>query len=52
MKQKKASKKDLTPNKASNSIGEDNRIITDPQGSWTGVPDDPYEKPIQDADDL
>lgn len=28
-------------------------IITDPLGSWTGVPvDDPYEKPIQDADDL
>ena len=31
--------------------GED--IITDPLGSWTGVPvDDPYEKPVQDADDL
>ena len=28
-------------------------IVTDPLGSWTGVPaDDPYEKPIQDADDL
>ena len=28
-------------------------IIVDPQGSWTGVPsDDPYDKPIQDADDL
>ena len=28
-------------------------IITDPLGSWTGVPvDDPFEKPIQDADDL
>lgn len=25
---------------------------TDPQGSWTGVPVDPYEKPVQDADDL
>lgn len=26
--------------------------ITDPLGSWTGVPKDPYEKPVQDADDL
>ena len=31
----------------------DSEIITDPFGSWTGVPvDDPYEKPVQDADDL
>ena len=26
--------------------------FTDPQGSWTGKPDDPMEKPVQDADDL
>ena len=25
---------------------------TDPQGSWTGVPEEPGEKPVQDADDL
>lgn len=25
---------------------------TDPQGSYTGCPEDPYEKPVQDADDL
>lgn len=25
---------------------------TDPQGSWTGRPADPYEVPVQDADDL
>lgn len=25
---------------------------SDPQGSWTGRPLDPYEKPVQDADDL
>lgn len=32
---------------------DDGDIVTDPQGSWTGVPtDDPYDKPIQDADDL
>ncbi len=27
-------------------------IVTDPNGSYTGRPKDPYEKPIQDADDL
>ncbi len=25
---------------------------TDPLGSYTGQPDDPHEKPVQDADDL
>ena len=25
---------------------------TDPQGMYTGVPREPYEKPVQDADDL
>ncbi len=25
---------------------------TDVLGSWTGVPYDEYEKPVQDADDL
>ena len=25
---------------------------TDPNGSWTGVPQNPYDKPVQDADDL
>lgn len=24
----------------------------DPMGSYTGVANDPYEKPVQDADDL
>ena len=28
------------------------KIETDPLGSYTGIPTDPYEKPIQDADDL
>lgn len=31
---------------------EDNRSKTDPQGSYTGKPADPKEKPEQDADDL
>lgn len=25
---------------------------TDPQGSYTGVPENRYEDPVQDADDL
>ena len=25
---------------------------TDPQGMYTGVPDNPWEEPVQDADDL
>lgn len=25
---------------------------TDPQGSYTGTPADPYEVPVQDVDDL
>ena len=33
--------------------GQRGEIITDPQGSYTGVcVDDKYEKPVQDADDL
>ena len=27
-------------------------VITDPFGSYTGRTEDPYEKPVQDADDL
>ncbi len=27
-------------------------IQADPQGSYTGVPADKYEVPVQDADDL
>jgi len=27
-------------------------IVTDPFGSYTGLVEDPHEKPIQDADDL
>ncbi len=25
---------------------------SDPEGSYTGAPKNPYEKPVQDADDL
>ncbi len=30
----------------------DDRSDTDPYGSYPGVPDDPYDMPVQDADDL
>lgn len=28
------------------------QILTDPFGSYTGVGEDPKEKPVQDVDDL
>ena len=31
---------------------KDPMIQTDPMGSYTGKPDDPNEKPVQDADEL
>ena len=31
---------------------EKEKIMTDPNGSYTGRPQNPYEKPVQDADDL
>lgn len=27
-------------------------VNSDPDGSWTGCPENKYEKPVQDADDL
>ncbi|MBE6609637.1 MAG: hypothetical protein E7634_03095 [Ruminococcaceae bacterium] len=54
-KLKAVNKKDTQPQASSLLFVEnyDSDIHTDPLGSWTGVPfDDPYDKPIQDADDL
>lgn len=31
---------------------KEEKIITDPNGSYTGLVKDPCEKPVQDADDL
>ena len=31
---------------------KEEKIVTDPDGSYTGRTKDPYEKPVQDADDL
>ena len=33
-------------------MGSNHPIVADPLGSYTGVPDDLLEKPVQDADDL
>lgn len=51
----KKGKKQSVPDAEKKSIvnmKEPDGIITDPQGSYTGVPTDPYDKPVQDADDL
>ena len=34
------------------SMKTEEKIITDPFGSYTGLVKDPNEKPVQDADDL
>lgn len=31
---------------------KEKKIITDPFGSYTGRGENPYDKPVQDADDL
>ena len=31
---------------------KEKKIVTDPNGSYTGRGRDPYEEPVQDADDL
>lgn len=46
---KKSSESKLTDMQSKST---DPTINTDPLGMWTGVPDDPREKPVQDADDL
>ena len=50
---KKEKKDPLDTNKSEHYTGEQGRIVTDPFGSYTGVPTDDYMgHPIQDADDL
>ena len=51
MNSKKQKKSDAPMDKAMDlTIWQSAR--TDPQGSYTGTPADPYEVPVQDADDL
>ena len=52
---KSSQKSKLPANRVSFSMRmreDQERIDTDPYGSYTGVPDDPYDEPVQDADDL
>ena len=58
-KQRFHTRKKLVKTKPMSGVTEEFRqtgreaVHSDVQGSYTGVPmDDPYEKPVQDADDL
>lgn len=50
-KHDKSHKKNEVMDKVENIISMKNSI-TDPNGSYTGVPKNPHDKPVQDADDL
>lgn len=54
MEKKKYEKFDVKKHSVVNMMdGAEDGIVTDPQGSYTGVPtEDPDDRPIQDADDL
>lgn len=55
MKSDNKNKKRNATNAAINILKTENfndGIIADPDGSYTGVPVDKNEKPVQDADDL
>lgn len=41
----------LCPDTGMGAVGLD-LIESDPMGSYTGLPEDPLETPVQDADDL
>lgn len=41
----------ICPDTAMGAVGLE-LIHSDIQGSYTGLPEDPYETPVQDADDL
>ncbi len=40
------------PKTKARAISENPPSAADPQGSWTGKPAEPYDIPVQDADDL
>lgn len=58
MKLKKTSKKNAESNKFQRKIEDlptfkyNEEIASDVLGSYTGIAEDNYEKPVQDADDL
>ena len=52
MQEKKRKKSSSVPMEKDMDLTAWQSAKTDPQGSWTGTPADPYEVPVQDADDL
>lgn len=44
--------KGKSPTEYAKSIIDMESKKTDPQGSYTGLPDGEYDRPVQDADDL
>lgn len=45
-------KKDIPPKPPAITTNGNGSILTDPLGSYTGIPVVPVEEPVQDADDL
>jgi len=43
---------DSRPMEKARELSQFTAAKTDPLGSWTGRPLDPYDVPVQDADDL
>lgn len=52
MKELKEKKKTKKVNAIINSYVDSDSFKADPNGSWTGRPENEKEKPVQDADDL
>ena len=48
----KQKKQEPRPMQMARELSQLTAAKTDPMGSWTGQPLDPYEVPVQDADDL
>ena len=44
-------RKENKPMEKAREMSQFTAAKTDPQGSWTGCPADPYEVPVQDAAD-
>lgn len=53
MKSSKEKNKQIPTEKGVNVVKRNkDGVIADPQGSYTGIPVDKNDKPVQDADDL
>ena len=52
MKKQMKKQEKQTPMEKAMALTNLSSPLTDPSGSYTGQPEDPREKPVQDADDL